>query len=164
MFVHWTYYESPIGWISIAGNGSSVSSLIFQDQAPAKVGLPAPDYLNFALEQIEEYFNQERKIFDSKLEIIKGTDFQREVWSYLLGIPFGQTVSYSRIAEDLGDKKAVRAIGQAVGANPISIIVPCHRVVGINGELTGFAWGVERKRRLLELEKAVLYGKQESLF
>ena len=164
MFVHWAYYESPIGWIYIAGNGSSVSSLTFQDQVPAKVNLPAPDYLNFAVEQIEDYFNQERKIFDSKLKIIKGTDFQREVWSYLLGIPYGQTVSYSRIAEDLGDKKAVRAIGQAVGANPVSIIIPCHRVVGINGELTGFAWGVERKRRLLELEKAVLYGKQESLF
>lgn len=164
MFIHQTYYNSPIGWICISSTAASIRSLVFQDQEPLKVGRQVPDYLNFAVEQLEAYFKKELESFDLKLDFRNGTDFQREVWKYLLGIPYGQTVSYSRIAEHLGDKKAVRAVGQAVGANPITIIIPCHRVIAADGELTGFAWGVERKRKLLELEKEKLYGVQTTLF
>jgi methylated-DNA-[protein]-cysteine S-methyltransferase len=164
MFAHWTYYESPLGWLCISGNGGSIASIVFLDNAPTKYYSPVPDYLNFAVEQLEEYFTKGHERFDLKIDIRSGTDFQREVWRYLLGIPYGQTTTYSRIAEDLGDKKAVRAIGQAVGANPIAIVVPCHRVIAVDGDLTGFAWGIERKRKLLELEKAALYGVQQTLF
>jgi methylated-DNA-[protein]-cysteine S-methyltransferase len=163
MFAHSTYYESPLGWLCISGNGGSIGGVVFQDSVPVKLFSQIPDYLNFAAEQLEEYFLKGREQFDLKLDI-RGTDFQKEIWQYLIGIPYGHTVSYSRIAEDIGDKKAVRAVGRAVGANPLGIIIPCHRVIGIDGELTGFAWGIERKRKLLELEKASLYGTQQSLF
>lgn len=163
-FAHWTYYESPLGWLCISGNGGSIASLTMMDKAPTRFYSPVPDYLNFAVEQLEEYFAQKRKSFDLRVDIRQGTGFQREVWQYLLGIPYGQTRSYSRIAEDLGDKKAVRAVGRALGANKVGIIIPCHRVLGADGTLTGYAWGTERKRQLLQLESGGNYGLQTSLF
>jgi len=163
-YAHWTYYESPLGWLCLSGNGSSIASLVMMDAPPSKYYSPVPDYLNFAVEQMEEYFAGTRKQFELKLDIRSGTDFQRNVWQYLLGIPYGKTTTYSRIAEDLGDAKAVRAVGRAIGANPIGIIIPCHRVIGVDGSLTGYAWGVSRKKKLLELENPGDYGVQSSLF
>ena len=101
--------------------------------------------------QLEEYFNRERKIFDIPLLTV-GTDFQKEVWNALLKVPFGKTSTYLKLAKDLGNEKAVRAVAGANGANAIGIIIPCHRIIGSNGELTGYAGGLAVKKRLLKLE------------
>ena len=106
------------------------------------------------MSQLEEYFAGERNEFDVPLAF-SGTDFQVQIWSRLQKIPCGETVSYGQLAIDCSRPKAVRAVGAAVGRNPISIVVPCHRVVGANGSLTGFAGGVERKRWLLDREQAI---------
>lgn len=164
MSIQRKYYYSSLGWLCISGSGNSISSIVFQESRPLKNNESDIDYLNFTVEQLEEYLNKERESFDLKIDLRSGTDFQREVWKYLLAIPYGQTVSYSRIAEDLGDRKSVRAVGQAVGANPVAIIIPCHRVIAADGALTGFAWGIERKRKLLQLEKEKKYGVQSTLF
>jgi O-6-methylguanine DNA methyltransferase len=122
------------------------------------------DYLNFAIEQLEQYFKKEREIFDLNIKFNKGTDFQKSIWNTLLQIPYGQTVSYAKVAASIGNPKAVRAVGSAIGANPVSIIIPCHRVIGSDGSLTGFAWGLEVKRKLLDLEKEKLYGVQGKIY
>lgn len=108
--------------------------------------------------QLDQYFAGERQGFDLELSLV-GTNFQRSVWDRLRAIPFGTTVTYQSIADDLGKPKAVRAVGAAIGRNPIGIIVPCHRVIASSGALTGFAGGLELKRQLLEIESA-----QERLF
>ena len=162
-FAHWTYYESPVGWISISGNGS-VSEIAFMDEAPTQFYTPAPAYLEEAVHQLDEYFHKKRTTFDLSLDLREGTEFQRNVWNHLLDIPFGHTTSYLKIADKVGDRKAVRAVGGAVGQNPIAIVVPCHRVVGSNGDLTGFAGGLHRKEFLLALENPEQFGKQENLF
>jgi methylated-DNA-[protein]-cysteine S-methyltransferase len=110
------------------------------------------EVLEKAKKQLDEYLNGRRKEFDIPLLMV-GTDFQRRVWRALIGIPYGATSTYRRIAEDIGIPRAVRAVGGAAGANPISIIVPCHRVIGSNGELVGYGGGLLVKRRLLELER-----------
>lgn len=112
--------------------------------------------------QLTEYFAGQRREFDLPLDL-HGTDFQRSVWQRLLQIPYGQRCSYGQIAADLGDLKLVRAVGAANGSNPVSIVVPCHRVVGSDGALTGYAGGVERKRYLLDLEARVT-GATPTLF
>ncbi len=104
-----------------------------------------------AIEQLEQYFSQQREQFDLPL-LLAGTDFQKAVWDQLLKIPFGQTASYLQLAERMDNPKAVRAVASANGANALSIIVPCHRVVGSNGELVGYAGGLDAKRKLLGLE------------
>lgn len=102
--------------------------------------------------ELREYFAGKRESFDIPL-LMAGTDFQKSVWQALLGIPYGEVVSYMDVSQAIGNPKAVRAVSQAIGSNPIAIIVPCHRVVGSNGSLTGFAGGLEAKHCLLELEK-----------
>jgi methylated-DNA-[protein]-cysteine S-methyltransferase len=113
----------------------------------------APDnpILVRAVQQLQEYFAGTRNRFDLELDFA-GTDFQKKVWQALLTIPFGETRSYSQIAEQIGNPSAVRAVGAANGKNPISIVAPCHRVIGASGKLTGFAGGLEAKERLLTLE------------
>lgn len=101
--------------------------------------------------QIEEYFKGQRRVFDIPL-VLKGTDFQVSVWKALLNIPYGTTKTYSQIAAEIGRPKATRAVGGAIGANPVSIVVPCHRVIGKDGSLTGFGGGLEIKKKLLKLE------------
>jgi methylated-DNA-[protein]-cysteine S-methyltransferase len=108
-----------------------------------------------AIRQLCEYFAGERKIFSLKLSP-QGTDFQKAVWSALQKIPYGETISYKQLAERIGKPKAVRAVGAANGANPIPIIIPCHRVIGHDGSLTGFGGGLPLKKRLLELESRQL--------
>lgn len=101
--------------------------------------------------QLNEYFNRRRKEFDLQLEIL-GTDFQKNVWNELIKIPYGETISYGELAERMGDKNKMRAVAAANGANPIPIIIPCHRVIGSDGSLTGYGGGLDVKKKLLELE------------
>ncbi len=112
------------------------------------------DIIIQAIAQLEEYFASQRQRFDIPL-LLAGTDFQKSVWVQLQKIPFGQTFSYSQLSEQLGDKKAVRAVASANGANAISLFIPCHRIIGSNGQLTGYAGGLRAKEKLLQLEKSL---------
>jgi AraC family transcriptional regulator of adaptative response/methylated-DNA-[protein]-cysteine methyltransferase len=113
-------------------------------------------YLDILEDELNEYFAKKRKNFDIPLDIIKGTDFQRAVWKILLKIPYGKTVSYQKQAEMLGNIKAVRAVANANGTNSIVILIPCHRVIGKNGSLTGFGGGLWRKELLLNIERETI--------
>lgn len=110
--------------------------------------------------QLDDYFSGKRNSFDLPLEL-KGTDFQKSVWEAVNQIPFGQTTTYMKLSQKLGNVAAIRAVGAAIGANPVLVIVPCHRIIGTNGQLTGYAGGLERKQALLELEG---FPVQKSLF
>jgi methylated-DNA-[protein]-cysteine S-methyltransferase len=156
------YYHSPVGILKISSEGNFITELILVDK-PDVGKEQIADYLKFTIEQLEQYFNKDREIFDINIKFNKGTDFQKSIWNSLLEIPFGQTVSYAKIASNIANPKAVRAVGSAIGANPVSIIVPCHRVIGSDGSLTGFAWGLEVKKKLLDLEKEKRYGIQKKL-
>ena len=109
-----------------------------------------PKVIN-TFKQLKEYFSRERKEFDLQLEII-GTDFQRKVWNKLQKIPYGETISYGELANRMGNKNLMRAVAAANGANPLPIIIPCHRVIGVDGSLTGYGGGLDVKQKLLELE------------
>jgi methylated-DNA-[protein]-cysteine S-methyltransferase len=150
MKVYKTCYQSEIGWVEITGNEEGVMTLEFVEEKGENDEY-IPGCMEKCLTQLEEYFKGERKEFSVKLNW-EGTDFQIRVWEYLLTIPYGKTVSYMDIAKELGDEKAVRAVGTANGRNNIAIIVPCHRVVGSSGSLTGYAYGVWRKDWLLKHE------------
>ncbi|MBF4191094.1 methylated-DNA--protein-cysteine methyltransferase [Mycolicibacterium phlei] len=147
--------DSPVGMLTLAGRDGRVMHLRMTDQTyePSRDGW-IPDERAFpeAVEQLEAYFAGELSEFDLELELV-GTDFQRRVWAALLTIPYGETRSYGEIARQIGAPGASRAVGLANGHNPISIIVPCHRVIGANGSLTGYGGGLERKRLLLDMEK-----------
>ncbi|SEB43149.1 methylated-DNA-[protein]-cysteine S-methyltransferase [Paramicrobacterium humi] len=121
-------------------------------QDAAELGVRDDDAFAAPIEQLNEYFAGERTQFDLTLDA-QGNDFQKRVWVQLLAIPYGQTRSYGQLAADLGDPNLSRAVGSANGRNPISIIVPCHRVIGADGSLTGYGGGIERKRFLLALER-----------
>ena len=146
-----TYYNSPIGMLKIAGTQNAITELSFMD-IEETIEDEIPEYLKKAVTQLDEYFSGKRKEFDLNLEP-EGTDFQIKVWEELMQIPFGKTVSYLQIAESLGDKKTIRAVGNANGKNKIAIIIPCHRVIGSHGELTGYAGGAWRKDWLLKHER-----------
>ena len=102
--------------------------------------------------QLEEYYSGNRMIFELPMNL-KGTEFQQKVWKELCKIPYGKTITYKEIARNIGNEKAVRAVGTAIGKNPIAIVIPCHRVIGSNGLLTGYAYGIDKKEQLLNLEK-----------
>ena len=140
---------SPVGTLTLAATETGLTRTDFTpDETPQSEVPPA---LRPAAEQLAEYFAGTRRAFDLTLDL-HGTDFQRSVWNALLDIPFGRTRSYADIAEAIGNPKAVRAVGLANGRNPVSIIVPCHRVIGADGSLTGYGGGIDRKRRLLAHE------------
>jgi methylated-DNA-[protein]-cysteine S-methyltransferase len=147
--------DSPIGTLTLAGRGRVLTNLRMVDQTyePSRADW-SPDQSGFddAVDQLAAYFAGELTDFDIELDLA-GTEFQRRVWTALLTIPYGQTRSYGEIAEQIGAPGAARAVGLANGHNTIAIIVPCHRVIGANGSLTGFGGGLGRKRTLLELEK-----------
>ncbi|MFL9878570.1 methylated-DNA--[protein]-cysteine S-methyltransferase [Herbaspirillum rhizosphaerae] len=151
--------ESPVGQLTLVGRGEKLAAILWEDDKPTRVKLgeltlkPESAVLLETERQLNEYFAGKRKHFDVELDFT-GTDFQKRVWAALLTIPFGETRSYGDIARELGDIKAVRAVGAANGKNPISIIAPCHRVIGASGELTGFAGGLKAKELLLTLEGA----------
>jgi len=147
------YYESPIGLIEIGGTPEGITSLFFVEERRPEVA--TNDVCDEAVKQISEYFAGSRQEFDLSLTL-EGTEFQQQVWQELRSIPFGQTVSYGDLARTIGKPRAVRAVGSANGDNPVSIIVPCHRVIGSDGGLTGYGGGLERKKWLLKHEGGLL--------
>jgi len=146
------YYHCPIGIIEIQANDNALTALDFCEEQGAI--LPHP-LLEKAKLQLSEYFNKKRQTFDLKIEM-KGTPFQKSVWSALLSIPYGKTCAYSEVATLINNPNAVRAVGAANGNNPIALIVPCHRVIGRDGSLTGYAGGLARKAWLLRHEGVVI--------
>lgn len=153
-----TYYQSPIGLLRISGTDEYVTEVSFRDKDELQSdNIPIPPLLILCTEQLIQYFNGQRKNFELPLNQ-PGTSFQQEIWGHLTGIPYGKTISYLDLALKTGDRKATRAVANANGKNNIAIIVPCHRVIGSNGELTGYAGGLWRKKWLLDLEAKYTYG------
>jgi methylated-DNA-[protein]-cysteine S-methyltransferase len=152
------FIQSPLGITKIVGdeNGVSIISILEQGEPSKKI----PKQLKVAVTQLNEYFEGQRQNFDFTMNP-KGTDFQQKVWQELRNIPFGKTVSYLDLSKKLGDVKAIRAVASANGKNPLWIVVPCHRVIGTDGSLTGYAGGLWRKKWLLEHESS---SQQQSLF
>lgn len=147
--------DSPLGPLTLAGRGGTLRHVLMLDHAHAPNRLDwVRDDSAFAaaVEQLSAYFAGERTQFDLDYEMV-GTEFQRRVWTALLTIPYGQTRSYGQLALQIGAPTASRAVGLANGRNPLSIIVPCHRVIGGTGSLTGYGGGIDRKRILLDLER-----------
>ncbi len=154
-----TWYSSPVGKLTLIGSSRGLYAILWESDSPSRVKLPEEmtvkdDYPLFVETkmQLAEYFDGSRKVFDIPLDMSLGTQFQKKAWQALLQIPYGERRSYAEQAILIGNKNATRAIGGANSRNPFSIIVPCHRVVGSKGKLTGFAGGLEVKRKLLELE------------
>lgn len=151
------FIDSPVGQLKLIAKDSALAAILWENERPNRVLLGAmredqgSDILNRTEQQLAQYFDGSRQRFDLPLHF-HGTDFQKRVWQALLTIPFGQTRSYLDIAVQIGNPAAVRAVGAANGKNPISIVAPCHRVIGSSGALTGFAGGLAAKQRLLTLE------------
>ncbi|MDG4861312.1 methylated-DNA--[protein]-cysteine S-methyltransferase [Streptomyces sp. T-3] len=150
-----TVIDSPYGPLTLVATDGVLSGLYMTDQrhrpAEETFGVPDEEPFGEVIQQLEAYFKGELTDFDLPLHL-SGTDFQRKVWAELQKIPYGETRSYGELAEALGNPAASRAVGLANGKNPVGIIVPCHRVVGANGSLTGYGGGLARKQRLLEFE------------
>jgi methylated-DNA-[protein]-cysteine S-methyltransferase len=153
--------ESPVGKLKLVAGTQGLVAVLWENERLNRVRLSelvADERHPVLVEterQLGEYFARKRKTFSIALDM-RGTRFQKDVWEALLAIPFGETRSYGELARKLGNPKAMRAVGAANGRNPISIIVPCHRVIGSSGELTGFAGGLDTKAHLLSLEKSLL--------
>ena len=154
-----TYYKTPIGTAEIVGNEHGIQSISVVDEE-IKTSTIIPKCLQNCVTQLEEYFEGNRTEFNLQLNP-QGTVFQQSVWKELLNIPFGKIRSYLEQSKQLGDPKAIRAVASANGKNPIWIVIPCHRVLGSDGSLTGYASGIWRKKWLLDHENPV---KQQSLF
>lgn len=153
----YTTMDSPIGQLLLLGDDRALHGLYMQDgRKPVRI---SPQWQRSAAPfadvraQLQEYFAGERVAFETPLAGMDGAGFERRVWRALTDIPYGETVSYGEIAKRVGQPSAARAVGLANGRNPIAVIVPCHRVIGANGTLTGYGGGLERKRLLLELEQ-----------
>ena len=144
------YINSPVGPIEISGDDDFVSTVVFVEEAKVDTNM-LPKVIRDCKLQLEEYFAGTRKEFTLLLSQ-SGTDFQRRVWSELVNIPYGKTTSYLQLAKNIGDVKSIRAVGAANGKNNIAIIVPCHRVIGNNGTLVGYAGGLDKKKWLLDFE------------
>ena len=144
------YIRTPVGVAEITGDENGVST-IHVLESEKSISETIPGVLTDAVSQLQEYFSHHRKEFTFKMNP-QGSEFQKSVWKLLLAIPFGKTVSYMDITKKLGDVKAIRAVASANGKNPLWIVVPCHRVIGSNGSLTGYAGGLWRKKWLLEHE------------
>lgn len=153
-----SFIESPLGIAKIVGDENGISEISVLSEGEVTTEIPAQ--LQECVSQLREYFDGQRNHFDFKLNP-QGTDFQQRVWQELLNIPFGKTMSYLDLSKKLGDVKAIRAVASANGRNPLWIVVPCHRVIGTDGSLTGYAGGLWRKKWLLEHESP---SKQQSLF
>ncbi len=154
-----TYYDSPLGCLEIQMTTKGLRSLQFVDDKKQEMTKMQSDAQK-VVQQLNEYFGGKRQDFDIPLDL-QGTDFQLKVWQKLLDIPYGKTTSYGQLAHTLNMPKAARAVGNACGKNKIWLIVPCHRVVGSTGKLTGYAGGLHRKKYLLNSEKK---HKNETLF
>ncbi|RTE54990.1 methylated-DNA--[protein]-cysteine S-methyltransferase [Arenibacter aquaticus] len=153
------YLKTPLGIAKIEGDEYGLTALTLLD-SEKKISTTIPEVLEDAVYQLQEYFKGARQEFSLSLNP-EGTEFQKKVWKALPQIPYGKTISYLELAKTLGDQKAIRAVASANAHNPLWIVVPCHRVIGSNGSLTGYAGGLYRKKWLLNHESPV---KQESLF
>ncbi len=154
------FIETPLGIAKLEGNAEGLAAVSVLNHDAVPVTQIIPEVLEDVVYQLKEYFDGNRENFNLELNP-QGTDFQKRVWDELLQIPFGRTLSYMALSKKLGDPKAIRAVAAANGKNPLWIIVPCHRVIGSDGSLTGYASGLHRKKWLLEHESPV---KQQSLF
>ena len=152
------FIESPLGITKIVGDEKGIIEISVLSEG--EITIEIPTNLQKCIFQLREYFEGQRNHFDFKLNP-QGTDFQQKVWQELLNIPYGKTLSYLELSKKLGDVKAIRAVASANGRNPLWIVVPCHRVIGTNGSLTGYAGGLWRKKWLLEHESPT---GQQSLF
>lgn len=148
-----TYLQTPLGLLKISGTETFIASVAFVSDEDRRLS-NVPPILTECKSQLQEYFSGTRKNFDVPVRP-EGTEFQKKIWSELMKIPFGESTSYSAIAKQINNPEAARAVGLANGKNQIAIIIPCHRVVGSGGQLTGYAAGIWRKRWLLEMEKNV---------
>ena len=157
MSLSYKVVDSPVGKLKVVASEKGLVAILWENDKPTRVQLselveePEQKVLVETERQLKEYFAGKRRSFDLPLDM-RGTQFQKDVWEALLAIPFGETRSYGELAKKLGSPTASRAVGAANGRNPISIVVPCHRVIGASGKLTGFAGGLDVKERLLELE------------
>lgn len=143
------YYNSPVGWLNIQATDTGIVAVLFCETKESENN---PNPLTAETQnQLAEYFENKRRQFHLPLEIL-GTPFQKRVWLDLLNIPFGKTISYLQLSKQIGNTKAIRAVGHANGQNPLPIIIPCHRVIGSDGSLTGYGGGLWRKKWLLKHE------------
>jgi len=147
---YYGYYDSPIGILEIIASDDAIISAMFVEEVKESTG--ETEIIKDAIKQLDEYFKGTRKDFHIKYEV-GGTEFQKKVWKALVEIPYGVTLSYKELANKIGNEKASRAVGKANSKNIISIIIPCHRVIGADKSLTGYAGGLDRKQWLLEHEK-----------
>jgi methylated-DNA-[protein]-cysteine S-methyltransferase len=161
-----TRYHSPLGIYILASSQLGGVCVATEDEAPARIARWAREDIQLQdnggdnhklASQLDAYFAGRLRQFDISLDL-RGTLFQRHVWNLLCGIPYGETRTYRQLAEAMGRPNAVRAVGRAIGSNPVAIVVPCHRVIGSNGELTGYAGGLHRKEALLALESSAAPG------
>jgi methylated-DNA-[protein]-cysteine S-methyltransferase len=158
MSLAWKFIESPVGKLKLVASDQGLVAVLWENDRPSRVRLSElvendrHPLLVETKRQLGEYFAGKRKDFSIALDM-RGTRFQKDVWEALLAIPFGETRSYGQLAKQLGNPRATRAVGAANGRNPVSIIVPCHRVIGSSGKLTGFAGGLDVKAHLLGLEQ-----------
>lgn len=155
MKLFWKSIPSPVGGLKLVAHDSALTAILWESEPVPESAEEARDHpvLRKCEKQLGEYFAGRRREFSVKVDL-RGTEFQKRVWQELLSIPHGETGTYARIAAQAGRPKAVRAAGAAIGRNPIPIIVPCHRVIGCDGKLTGFAGGLKIKKILLSLEAA----------
>jgi methylated-DNA-[protein]-cysteine S-methyltransferase len=153
------YYSSPIGTLEIKCSGDTVIAIEFIEEITDYPPLPENQTLEICISQLREYFEGTRRIFDLQIDQ-DGTSFQQSTWHQVRDIPFGNTITYRELAIKTGNPKNIRSVGTANGKNKIAIVVPCHRVIGNKGELTGFAWGLWRKQWLLEHEGRLANGIQ----
>jgi methylated-DNA-[protein]-cysteine S-methyltransferase len=155
---YYTFLETPVGTVMLTGDGTTLHAIYWEvykhTPAPDPTWIQDRAIFDSVIRQLDDYFAGDRTLFDVAQQV-SGTPFQKRVWAELSTIGFGETRTYQQIADAIGAPKAVRAVANAIGRNPLSIIVPCHRVIGSNGSLTGFAGGVESKRALLKLEGAL---------
>jgi methylated-DNA-[protein]-cysteine S-methyltransferase len=148
------YYETKLGKLGIVEDGEGITHVFFGEITIKEITLKETTLLKEAKRQLDEYLDGNRQAFQLKLKP-EGTEFRKKVWGALLNIPYGKTVSYKDIAKAVGNEKAARAVGMANNKNPIPIFIPCHRVIGSNGDLVGYAGGLDIKKKLLNLEVGV---------
>ena len=151
---HYYTYDTILGSVTFVEENGALVVITTRHYHSEKGVCKETPVINEAFRQLSEYFSGKRKEFHLPL-LLKGTDFQKQVWNALLKIPFGETRSYKQIAEAIGNPKAIRAVGRANNKNPLLIVVPCHRVIGANGKLVGYAVGLDKKEFLLKLEKSL---------
>lgn len=158
-----TFLETPIGTLKIIGDQHAIKWVGFTEDGERSTDGKVPNVVRTAKHQLKEYFEGKRKKFEIQVAP-EGTEFQKLVWEGLEEIPFGETSTYAKQAKNLGDLKKIRAVGGANGKNPIAIIIPCHRIIGTDGSLTGYAGGIERKEWLLKHEGSLPGYNQLKLF